>query len=66
MIRTIPYPDLLPCPGPMVWFRIGGYDGGCGCGWGAVLECSRCGAIVTTGNFMDLAHRNTTIIVSQR
>lgn len=66
VMDTLPFPALLPCPGPLVWFRVGRYDGGCECGWGAVLECSRCRAVLTTGNFMDGAHLFTPIMVSPR
>lgn len=64
MIRTVPYPELLPCPGPLVWFRVAPQPGKFEAG--AVLECSRCRDILTTGNFMNGAHLRTPIIVSPR
>lgn len=67
VLRTIPAPILRPCPGPLVWFDVGLYDGaGCDCGFGAVLECATCGAVMTTGNFFDRAHQDTDILRSPR
>lgn len=43
----------MTCPGPLVWFDVPG---------GAVLECARCGYIVTTGNVNDAAHASTPVL----
>jgi hypothetical protein len=48
----------------MVWFRVKEHPGQFQAG--AVLECSCCRTVMTTGNFMDRAHLRTPIIVSPR
>jgi hypothetical protein len=56
----------MPCPGPLVWFDVNHFP--CkDCGGrhrAAILECSACQWIVTSGNMMDPAHAYTTIIRS--
>lgn len=48
-----------PCPGPMVWFSVDPTDL-----WpeAAILECSTCRTVITTGNFFDGAHAATDIL----
>lgn len=43
------------CEGPLVWFDTED---------GAVLECSRCEYVVTTGNFHDERHAHTDLLRS--
>lgn len=63
VIRTMPFPRLAPCPGPLVWFTVPSAPGRPA---SAVLECATCREIVTTGNFMNAAHLRTPVLRSPR
>lgn len=64
LLDTVPFPLLMPCAGPLVWFDSAPLP--CPSGDhehnGAVLECAVCGSIFTTGNFLDLAHAETPVL----
>lgn len=48
--------DVVKCPGPLVWFDVGGDPPA------AVLECASCSYVIVTGSFNDVAHSETELL----
>jgi hypothetical protein len=44
----------MTCEGPFIWYP---------CTDGAVLECATCGQVTVTGNWNDLDHAETPVLM---